>query len=36
MLLMGPVAVHPTHQGEGLGGALIREALARAMPDWSG
>lgn len=29
-LLLGPVAVHPTHQGEGLGGLLIRESLARA------
>lgn len=26
-LLLGPVAVHPTHQGEGLGGLLIRDAL---------
>ena len=30
VLLLGPVAVHPTHQGEGLGGALIRDALAVA------
>ena len=29
-LLLGPVAVHPTRQGEGLGGALIREGLDRA------
>lgn len=29
-LLLGPVAVHPTRQGEGLGGWLIAEALARA------
>jgi predicted N-acetyltransferase YhbS len=29
-LLLGPVAVHPTHQGEGLGGWLIRESVARA------
>lgn len=29
-LLLGPVAVHPTHQGEGLGGALIRDALDAA------
>ncbi|MGY3439222.1 MULTISPECIES: GNAT family N-acetyltransferase [unclassified Marinovum] len=28
-LLLGPVAVHPTRQGEGLGAALIRDALAR-------
>jgi predicted N-acetyltransferase YhbS len=29
-LLLGPVAVHPTRQGEGLGGALIRDSLALA------
>ncbi|MEJ2036688.1 MAG: N-acetyltransferase, partial [Maritimibacter sp.] len=29
-LLLGPVAVHPTHQGEGLGGLLIRESLEKA------
>lgn len=29
-LLLGPIAVHPTHQGEGLGGLLIRESLAEA------
>jgi len=29
-LLLGPVAVHPTRQGEGLGGLLIRESLERA------
>ncbi len=29
-LLLGPIAVHPTHQGEGLGGWLMRESLARA------
>lgn len=29
-LLLGPVAVHPTRQGEGLGALLIREAMARA------
>lgn len=29
-LLLGPVAVHPTRQGEGLGGALIRDSLACA------
>ena len=28
-LLLGPVAVHPTHQGEGLGGVLIREVGRR-------
>lgn len=27
--LLGPIAVHPTRQGEGLGGFLIRESLAR-------
>lgn len=26
-LLLGPVAVHPTHQGEGIGGWLIRKSL---------
>lgn len=30
VLLLGPVAVHPTAQGEGLGGLLIREGLWRA------
>ncbi|MHA6344645.1 GNAT family N-acetyltransferase [Roseivivax sp. CAU 1761] len=29
-LLLGPVAVHPTAQGEGLGAALIRDSLATA------
>ncbi|RMD91501.1 MAG: N-acetyltransferase [Alphaproteobacteria bacterium] len=29
-LLLGPVAVHPTRQGEGLGGLLIEDSLARA------
>lgn len=29
-LLLGPLAVHPTRQGEGLGGLLIRESLAEA------
>jgi predicted N-acetyltransferase YhbS len=29
-LLLGPVAVHPTHQGEGLGAMLILESLERA------
>lgn len=28
-LLLGPVAVHPTHQGEGLGALLIQDSLAR-------
>jgi predicted N-acetyltransferase YhbS len=31
-LLLGPVAVHPTRQGEGLGRALIEESLAAATP----
>lgn len=26
-LLLGPVAVHPTHQGEGLGGYLIHQGI---------
>ncbi len=30
VLLLGPVAVHPTAQGEGLGAALIRDTLATA------
>ncbi|MGZ9810515.1 GNAT family N-acetyltransferase [Pseudoroseicyclus sp. H15] len=29
-LLLGPVAVHPTRQGEGLGAALILEVIERA------
>lgn len=29
-LLLGPIAVHPTHQGEGLGALLIRDSLDRA------
>jgi predicted N-acetyltransferase YhbS len=29
-LLLGPIAVHPTRQGEGLGGALMRDVHARA------
>ncbi len=29
-LLLGPVAVHPTRQGEGVGGLLIEGALAKA------
>jgi len=28
-LLLGPVAVHPTHQGEGLGALLMQESIAR-------
>lgn len=29
-LLLGPVAVHPTHQGEGLGAGLVAQSLERA------
>ncbi|MEM9970323.1 MAG: N-acetyltransferase [Pseudomonadota bacterium] len=29
-LLLGPIAVHPTRQGEGLGGLLMEAAVARA------
>jgi predicted N-acetyltransferase YhbS len=29
-LLLGPVAVHPTRQGEGLGALLIEESLSTA------
>lgn len=29
-LLLGPVAVHPTRQGEGLGGLLIADSMDRA------
>jgi predicted N-acetyltransferase YhbS len=31
-LLMGPVAVHPTRQGEGLGQLMILDSLDRAHP----
>lgn len=31
-LLLGPVAAHPTRQGEGLGRALIEESLRLAAP----
>lgn len=31
-LLLGPVAVHPTRQGEGLGAYLIQGSLANAAP----
>ena len=30
VLLLGPIAVHPTRQGEGLGGLVINESLAKA------
>ncbi len=30
VLLLGPIAVHPTRQSEGLGGLLINESLAEA------
>lgn len=29
-LLLGPIAVHPTRQGEGLGASLVENSLARA------
>ncbi|SFR11047.1 GNAT family N-acetyltransferase [Poseidonocella sedimentorum] len=29
-LLLGPIAVHPTRQGEGLGALLLRESLGKA------
>jgi predicted N-acetyltransferase YhbS len=29
-LLLGPIAVHPTHQGEGLGAVLMQDSMARA------
>lgn len=32
-LLLGPVAVHPTRQGEGLGGLLIQGSLDKAKSD---
>jgi predicted N-acetyltransferase YhbS len=31
-LLLGPVAVHPTRHGEGLGSLMIRDVLQRAEP----
>ena len=30
VLLLGPIAVHPTRQGEGVGALLIEESFARA------
>ena len=36
VLLLGPLATHPTRQGEGLAAGLIREGLARAAAaDWA-
>lgn len=36
VLLLGPIAVHPTAQGEGLGAILMRDSLARAaVTGWS-
>ena len=32
VLLLGPVAVHPTRQGEGLGGLLIQTSMEHAGP----
>lgn len=29
-LLLGPIAVHPTHQGEGLGAFLMQQAMKKA------
>ncbi len=34
VLLLGPVAVHPTAQGEGLAAAMIRDSLAQAAESW--
>ena len=34
-LLLGPIAVHPTRAGEGLGAMLIGDGLARAAKEWS-
>ncbi len=34
-LLLGPIAVHPTRQGEGLGAILMGDSLARAARSWS-
>ena len=34
VLLLGPVAVHPTAQGAGLAAAMIRDSLAAAVPEW--
>ncbi len=34
VLLLGPVAVHPTAQGEGLAAAMIRDSLAQAAEHW--
>tara|TARA_Y100000589_G_C27087313_1_gene602346 strand:+ start:427 stop:921 length:495 start_codon:yes stop_codon:yes gene_type:complete len=30
ILLLGPIAVHPTYQGEGIGAALIKNTIKRA------
>ena len=30
VLFLGPIAVHPTYQGEGIGAALIKSSLKRA------
>lgn len=34
VLLLGPVAVHPTAQGEGLGAALIQRSMEDAAEHW--
>ncbi|MEE9428568.1 MAG: N-acetyltransferase [Paracoccaceae bacterium] len=33
-LLLGPIAVHPTRQGEGLGAVLMADSLSRATENW--
>ena len=33
-VLLGPIAVHPTRQGEGIAGSLMWDCLARAAADW--
>lgn len=33
-LLLGPIAVHPTRQGEGLGGLLMEDSLSLAAQTW--
>lgn len=35
VLLLGPIAVHPTRQGEGLGEAVITQTLDLARGDWA-
>ena len=33
-LLLGPIAVHPTRQGEGLGGQMMRAVVGQAQDAW--